>query len=136
MTAIAVTVLVMEPIRNTVSWVMGVSEAMSATPWPWNHSRDPSRTTPTASPAAGQRSRTFATTACRSRSSSSRIASPFTGEWDGPRRLRTVVGALHLERDPGREGRHLLLPALLQRPLEPGHVHLVLGDLDQPRTLQ
>jgi hypothetical protein len=30
----AVTVLVIEPIRNTVSGVIGPLEAMSATPWP------------------------------------------------------------------------------------------------------
>jgi hypothetical protein len=57
MTAIAVKVLVMEPIRKTVSSVTGVFEAMSATPCPSKNSRDTSRTTPTAKPTAGQRLR-------------------------------------------------------------------------------
>src|SRR5512133_2300836 len=61
MTAIAVMVLVIESIRKTVSSSTGVPDSTSATPCPWNHARDPSRTTPTARPATGQRLRTSAT---------------------------------------------------------------------------
>jgi len=57
MTAIAVNVLVMEPIPKTASSVIGVREAMSANPWPWKNSRRPLRTTPTARPTAGRRLR-------------------------------------------------------------------------------
>ena len=56
-TAMAVKVLVMEPIRKTVSSVTGVFDAMSANPCPWKNSRRPLRTTPTARPTVGQRLR-------------------------------------------------------------------------------
>jgi hypothetical protein len=46
MTAIAMMVLVSESIRKTVSSLTGVPDSMSATPCPWNHARDPPRTTP------------------------------------------------------------------------------------------
>ena len=68
----AVKVLVMEAIRKTVSSVTGVRVVMSAKPCPWNQARDPSRTTPTASPAVGQRWRASSTTACMRRSSTPR----------------------------------------------------------------
>ena len=48
-------VLVTEPIRKTVSAVTGVFDAISARPCAANDSSDPSRTTPTARPTAGQR---------------------------------------------------------------------------------
>ena len=54
-TATAVKVLVMEPIRKTVSSVTGVADSMFATPWPEKNGNAPSRTTPTARPTAGQR---------------------------------------------------------------------------------
>ena len=47
--------VVMEPTRKIVSSVIGVFEAMSASPCPEKNSRDPSRTTPTARPTAGRR---------------------------------------------------------------------------------
>ena len=58
-----------DPIRKTVSSVIGAFDLTSATPWPKNHASDPSRTTPTAKPAEGQRPRTPATLAVRSASS-------------------------------------------------------------------
>ncbi|MGO8981457.1 MAG: hypothetical protein ACLQER_19620 [Streptosporangiaceae bacterium] len=48
-------VLVMDPIRNTVSSVTGVRETMSASPCLWKWRRCPSRTTLTARPTAGWR---------------------------------------------------------------------------------
>lgn len=36
-TAIAVKLLVMDPILKTVSYAIGVREAMSATPCPWKN---------------------------------------------------------------------------------------------------
>ena len=44
-------------------------DSMSATPCPWNHARDPSRTTPTARPATGQWLRTSPTLVFSSSSS-------------------------------------------------------------------
>ena len=54
-TAIAVNVLVMEAMRNTVSSVTGLLDSISAKPCPWKYSTVPSRTTPTARPTVGQR---------------------------------------------------------------------------------
>ena len=65
----AVKVLGTDPIQNTVSSLTGSSNSISATPWPRNHASDPSRTTPPARPAEGQRSRTSATLGFRSSSS-------------------------------------------------------------------
>ena len=51
----------MEAIRNTVSSVMGLFEAMSATPCPRKNSSRPLRTTPSANPTAGLRLRISST---------------------------------------------------------------------------
>ena len=67
----------MEAIRKTVSSVIGVFDAMSATPCPQKNSRDPSRTTPTARPTAGQRLRISPTLAVSSRSSTPRHGCSF-----------------------------------------------------------
>src|SRR6476661_6115105 len=61
MTATAVTVLVSEPTRKTVSGVTGARVVTSVTPWLWNQVGSPSRTTATARPAVGQRPRTRTT---------------------------------------------------------------------------
>jgi len=68
-TAIAVKVLVIEAIRKTVFWVIGVSESMSASPCPEKNPREPSRITPTARPTVGQWLRILRTSACNSSSS-------------------------------------------------------------------
>jgi hypothetical protein len=52
-----VKVFVIEAIRNTVSRAIGSLEPMSATPMPEYQSSEPSRTTPAATPADGQRFR-------------------------------------------------------------------------------
>jgi hypothetical protein len=57
-TATAVKILVSDAMRKTVSSVIGVFAATSASPWPWNHARAPSAITATANPAHGLRSRT------------------------------------------------------------------------------
>ena len=49
------TVLVIDAIRKTVSSVIGVRSAMSATPVAENELSAPSLTTPTARPTAGHR---------------------------------------------------------------------------------
>src|SRR5579884_2015795 len=56
----------MEPIRNTVSSVIGRADAISARPWAWNASSRPPRTIPTASPTVGQRFRISVTAVARS----------------------------------------------------------------------
>ena len=51
------------------------------------------------------------------------------------RGVRFPPATLALEGNAGHKGLYLLLPALLQRPLEPGHQDLVLRDLDKSPVL-
>src|SRR5215212_10363763 len=83
MTAIAVKVLVIDPIRKTVSSAIGVFAAVSASPYPWHHASESSRTIPTARPADGQLPRTLATVALTSMSSNLPVGWPL-GPVGGP----------------------------------------------------
>src|SRR5207248_1626867 len=111
-TAIAVNVLVTDPIRNTVSWVTGVFDAMSASPCAAKEARDPSRTTPAARPTHGHRQ---AISRTRTSRLTSVMATSFT-RWRRARRHRprhTSTLPYRRRRTPGRWARR-------QRPNVPG----------------
>src|SRR4051812_37711216 len=95
----AVKVLVIEPIRKTVSSAIGIRVSMSARPCAEKNSRDPSRTTPKARPTAGQRLRISPTRAFMSDWPTCVIVPP-------PRVAETV----HFTREPAPS----LAPTLLR----------------------